>query len=336
MAVCTPDKANIDAKDMAAGKTTDCKDAAEEMTAAEREKSAQREKRITRVTLWGSAVNLVLTAMKIAAGTFGRSAAMIADGVHSLSDLMSDIVVLVFIRISSKDKDREHEFGHGKFETLATAVVSLILVVVSAKLISGGIGSIKAVIGGAVLPKPGWIALAAAAISIIAKEIVYRVTAKVGREVDSPVTVANAWHHRSDAMSSIGSLLAIGGAIALGQKWTVLDPIASCIIGVMIVIVAVKMAVPSLQELLDVSLPEETEKDIIEVIESVEGVRSAHGLKTRRNGPSVIIEAHLVVDPESTVDRAHNISTEVEHTLRTKYGIQTQISLHVEPSADAE
>lgn len=295
-----------------------------------------REKRITRVTLWGSVVNLVLTVFKILAGVLGHSAAMIADGVHSLSDLLSDIVVLVFIRISSKDRDREHEFGHGKFETLATVVVSLMLVAVAAKLISGGVSSIRAAISGTVLPKPGWIALAAAAVSIAAKEILYQVTVRVGREVDSPVTVANAWHHRSDAFSSIGSLLAIGAAIVLGQKWTVLDPIASCVIGVMIVVVAVKMAVPSLQELLDASLPEDMEKDIVALIEGVDGVRNAHGLKTRRNGTSVIIEAHIVVDPDITVLQAHNISTAVEHVLRARYGSRTQISLHVEPSPDAE
>lgn len=296
----------------------------------------EREKRVTRVTLWGSVVNLLLTVFKILAGVFGRSAAMVADGVHSLSDLMSDIVVLVFIRVSSKAKDREHEFGHGKFETLATVVVSLILVVVAANLISSGVSSIRAVISGELLPTPGWIALVAAAVSVVSKEILYRVTVKVGREVDSPVTVANAWHHRSDAFSSIGSLAAVGGAILLGQKWTVLDPIASCVIGVMIIVVAVKMAVPSLQELLDASLPEDVEKDIMDIISGVDGVRSAHGLKTRRNGTSVVMEAHVVVNPEITVEKAHEISTAVEHAIRAKLGPQTQISLHIEPSIDAE
>ena len=298
--------------------------------------AAARERRVTRVTLWGSVVNLVLTAFKICAGILGHSAAMIADGVHSLSDLMSDIVVLVFIRISSKGKDRDHEFGHGKFETLATVIVSVILVVVAANLISGGITSIRAVVSGGTIPRPGWIALAAAAVSVVAKEILYQATVKVGREVDSPVTVANAWHHRSDAFSSVGSLLAIGGAIVLGQKWTVLDPIASCVIGIMIIVVAVKMAVPSLQELLDVSLPEDMEQGIVETIEAVAGVKSAHGLKTRRNGSSVIIEAHIVVDPRISIVEAHGISTAVERALRSKLGAQTQISLHVEPSADAE
>lgn len=295
-----------------------------------------REKRITRVTLWGSVVNLALTAFKIFAGVVGHSAAMVADGVHSLSDLMSDIVVLVFVRISSKGRDRGHEFGHGKFETLATVVVSLILVVVAANLITGGISSIRAVIDGAALPTPGWIALAAAAVSVVAKEILYQVTVKVGKEVDSPVTVANAWHHRSDAFSSIGSLAAVGGAIALGQKWTVLDPIASCAIGVMIIVVAVKMAVPSLQELLDTSLPENVEKEILDIAGNVPGVRSVHGLKTRRNGTSVVMEAHIVVNPEITVLQAHGISTEVERAVRGRLGPQTQIALHIEPSPDAE
>lgn len=296
----------------------------------------EREKKVTRVTLLGSVVNLLLTVFKILAGIFGRSAAMVADGVHSLSDLMSDVVVLVFIRVSSKAKDREHEFGHGKFETLATVVVSLILIVVAANLISSGVSSVRAVIGGEVLPTPGWIALAAAAVSVLSKEILYRITVKVGKEVDSPVTVANAWHHRSDAFSSIGSLVAVAGAILLGQKWTVLDPIASCVIGVMIIVVAVKMAVPSLQELLDASLPENVEKEIMDIITGVVGVQSAHGLKTRRNGTSVVMEAHVVVNPEITVEKAHEISTVVERSIRAKLGPQTQISLHIEPSPDSE
>lgn len=296
----------------------------------------EREKKVTRVTLAGSIVNLFLSVFKILSGVFGRSAAMVADGVHSLSDLMSDVVVLVFIRVSSKGKDREHEFGHGKFETLATVVVSLILVVVAANLISSGVSSIRSVISGEVLPTPGWIALVAAAVSVVSKEVLYRVTVKVGREVDSPVTVANAWHHRSDAFSSIGSLAAVGGAILLGQKWTVLDPIASCVIGVMIIVVAVKMVVPSLQELLDASLPEDVEREIMDIIISVDGVCSAHGLKTRRNGTSVVMEAHIVVNPDITVEKAHEISTDVERAIRAKLGGQTQIALHVEPSADAE
>lgn len=294
---------------------------------------SERLKDIRSITIWGAVVNIALTIAKIIAGVIGRSAAMIADGIHSLSDLLSDIVVLVFTQISSKGKDRNHSFGHGKFETLATLIVSVILVVVGAKLMSGGIKSIISVIHGEAIPKPGYIALIAAAVSIVSKEILYQVTVKVGKEVNSPVVVANAWHHRSDALSSVGALLGIGGAIILGDKWTVLDPIASCCISIAIIVIAVKMALPSLSELLETSLPVEIETEIIRTASEIPGVRDIHELKTRRNGISFIIDAHITVDPSISIVEAHDIATNVEEALLSKYGSETQINIHMEPAS---
>ena len=291
----------------------------------------QREKEIRRITLWGAVVNIVLTAGKIVAGIFGRSAAMVADGIHSLSDLLSDAVVLIFTHISSKGKDRDHSFGHGKFETLATLIVSIILVTVGGNLMSNGIRSIIGVFNGTEIPKPGYIALIAAAVSIALKEWLYHATVRVGKKTGSTVVIANAWHHRSDALSSIGSLIGIGGAIVLGDKWTVLDPLASCLISIAIIVVAVKMALPSLAELLETSLPEDIEQEIIRIASSVKGVNDIHDLKTRRNGISFIIDAHIVVNPEMSIVEAHDISTDVEEALRSKFGPETQLSIHVEP-----
>ena len=291
----------------------------------------QREKEIRRITLWGAVMNIVLTAGKIVAGIFGRSAAMVADGIHSLSDLLSDAVVLVFTHISSKGKDRDHSFGHGKFETLATLIVSIILVTVGGNLMSNGIRSIIGVFNGIEIPKPGYIALIAAAVSIAWKGWLYHATVRVGKKTGSTVVIANAWHHRSDALSSIGSLIGIGGAIVLGDKWTVLDPLASCLISIAIIVVAVKMALPSLAELLETSLPEDIEQEIIRIASSVKGVNDIHDLKTRRNGISFIIDAHIVVNPEMSIVEAHDISTDVEEALRMKYGPETQLSIHVEP-----
>lgn len=296
----------------------------------------QRKSEIRRITLWGAVVNLLLTAGKLVAGALGHSAAMVADGVHSLSDLISDVVVLAFTHISAKGKDRDHSFGHGKFETLATLIISIILVIVGGKLMSEGIRSIIDIINGTVLPRPGIIALAAAAVSIVAKEILYHVTLKTGKRVQSPVVIANAWHHRSDALSSIGSLLGIGGAIILGSKWTILDPIVSCAISIAIIIVAFRMAMPSIAELLEASLPEEIENQITATASAVEGVRDFHELKTRRNGISFIIDAHMTVDPDISIVEAHNIATRVEEALRTKFGSETQISIHMEPDGSAD
>lgn len=296
----------------------------------------QRKSEIRRITLWGAVVNLLLTAGKLVAGALGHSAAMVADGVHSLSDLISDVVVLAFTHISAKGKDRDHSFGHGKFETLATLIISIILVIVGGKLMSEGIRSIIDIINGTVLPRPGIIALAAAAVSIAAKEILYHVTLKTGKRVQSPVVIANAWHHRSDALSSIGSLIGIGGAIILGSKWTILDPIVSCAISIAIIIVAFRMAMPSIAELLEASLPEEIENQITATASAVEGVRDFHELKTRRNGISFIIDAHMTVDPDISIVEAHNIATRVEEALRTKFGSETQINIHMEPDGSAD
>ena len=294
-----------------------------------------RAQEIRRITVVGAIVNILLTILKIIAGISGRSAAMIADGIHSLSDLLSDIVVLVFTHISSKGKDKKHSFGHGKFETLATLIVSVILVAAGARLMADGIRSIIEVTNGKIIPAPGSIALWAAIISIISKEILYHATIRTAKRANSPVVIANAWHHRSDALSSVGALAGIGGAMILGDKWTILDPIASCCISIAIIVVAIKMALPSLAELLETSLPEEIEKDIISIANSVKGVDDIHELKTRRNGISYIIDAHIVVNPHISITEAHYIATDVENAIREKYGNETQINIHIEPDQES-
>jgi cation diffusion facilitator family transporter len=294
-----------------------------------------RAQEIRKITVIGAIVNIILTLLKIIAGVFGRSAAMVADGIHSLSDLLSDIVVLAFTHISSKGKDKNHSFGHGKFETLATLIVSVILAAVGGRLMVNGVKSIIEAINGNSIPVPGIIALWAAIISIVSKEILYQATIRTAKRANSPVAMANAWHHRSDALSSIGSLAGIAGAMVLGENWTILDPIASCCISIAIIIVAVKMALPSLEELLETSLPDEIEKDIISVANSVQGVENIHELKTRRNGVSYIIDAHIVVNPRISVTEAHNIATDVENAIREKYGNETQINTHIEPDKES-
>ena len=295
-----------------------------------------REKEIRNVTLWGSVVNLILTTIKIIAGFLGRSGAMVADGVHSFSDLLTDFVVIAFTRVSSKGHDRSHSFGHGKFETMATMVVGLVLIAVGANLMANGVESIVDAIKGEIIPRPRYIALIAAAISIISKEIMYHITVKVGKRTGSQAVIANAWHHRSDALSSIGSFFGIGGAILLGEKWTILDPIAGCCISIAIIVVAIKICIPSLAELLDASLPEDVENEIISTTLSVKGVNDVHGLKTRRSGISFIIVAHIVVNPTLSLVEAHDISTDVENALKRRFGDQTQISIHVEPDINAQ
>lgn len=295
-----------------------------------------RTAKVTLVTLIGSVVNIILTVFKIFAGVLGRSTAMIADGIHSLSDLLSDIVVIVFVKISAKGRDKDHDYGHGKFETFATLIISLMLIVVAANLMSGGINKIRLILDGGEVSSPGMIALWAAVASIVLKEILYRYTIIQGRALNSPMMIANAWHHRSDAFSSVGSLLGIAGAIFLGDKFVILDPITGCVISIFILVMAVKMSVPAIKELLDVSLPDEVEEKIEATAKSVKGVVDLHELKTRREGPGIIMEGHLVLDSDISLKEAHNISKKVEESLRKEFGPETQISLHLEPEDDAE
>ena len=295
-----------------------------------------REQKISQVTIWGAVGNLLLTVFKLIAGLFGRSSAMIADAIHSLSDLVSDIVVLVMVKVSSKGVDDNHDYGHGKFETLATVVVAIILLWVGVELLIEGIGKIRLVLIGETLPVPGTIALWAALISILVKEILYQWTSRVGKKVNSSAMITNAWHHRSDALSSIGAAIGIGGAICFGGKWVILDPIVGCIISVFIVVIAVKMAIPALYELTDGSLPEEIEQHIMQLILSVDGVTNVHDLRTRRNGPIMIIGAHIVVDPNMTVANAHHLTVLAENAIRNQFGNETQISIHIEPTEEAE
>ena len=295
-----------------------------------------RTAKVTFVTLVGSVVNIILTVFKIFAGVLGRSTAMIADGIHSLSDLLSDIVVIVFVKISAKGRDKDHDYGHGKFGTFATLIISLMLIVVAVNLMSGGINKIRQILDGGEVSSPGMIALWAAVASIVLKEILYRYTIIQGKALNSPMMIANAWHHRSDAFSSVGSLLGIAGAIFLGDKFVILDPITGCVISIFILVMAVKMSVPAIKELLDVSLPDDVEEKIEATAKSVKGVVDLHELKTRREGPGIIVEGHLVLDSEISLKEAHDISKKVEAALRKEFGSETQISLHLEPEDDAE
>ena len=294
-----------------------------------------RTKDIQKITLWGAFCNIALTIVKFVAGILGGSTAMLADAVHSASDLVTDIIVIVFTRISGKGKDKGHDYGHGKFETLATVVVSLMLLVVGAEMIKSSYQQIRSAVEGNPLPAPEMIALWAAFISIISKEFLYQWTVKVGKRLSSPVVIANAWHHRTDALSSVGSLVGIAGAIALGGEWTILDPLVGAVISIVIIVMAVKMSIPALAELTEASLPEKTEQKMLEIIRSVEGVRGVHELKTRLCGHYCIADFHIVVDPETTILESHETTVIIERKLREEFGEETQINIHVEPSDDS-
>lgn len=290
-----------------------------------------REKGIYKVTIVGSIVNFLLVIFKFFAGIVGHSAAMLADAVHSLSDFITDIIVIAFVRISSKPEDEDHDYGHGKYETLATAIIGIILLLVGFGILWNGATSIYRFLNGASLPEPGMLALIAALISIASKEILYQYTVFQAKKLNSQAVVANAWHHRSDALSSVGTAIGIGGAILLGDRWRVLDPAAAVVVSFFIMKVAVQLLIPCVEELLEKSLPAEVEDKIQETILSFPEVSSPHHLRTRRIGSYYAIEVHVRMNGKIPLEDAHRTATAIENKLREQFGRGTHIGIHLEP-----
>ena len=290
-----------------------------------------RNKEIYKVTLVGGAVNVVLLLFKFVAGIVGHSSAMVADAVHSLSDFITDIIVIVFVHISGKPKDKDHDYGHAKYETLAMTMIGVALLVVAVGIEYGGLSKIVLWAQGEALEAPGMLALWAALLSIALKETVFRYSMIKARKLNSQAVEANAWHHRSDALSSIGTAIGIGGAIFLGQRWTVLDPVASVIVGLFIIKVSVELLRNGIGDLMEQSLPDDVEDEIISLAASVPGVVEPHELRTRRLGNHYAIELHILMDGNITLCEAHDKASEVEDLLRQHYGAETHIAVHVEP-----
>ena len=292
----------------------------------------ERDKKVYRVTLLGSVVNLLLLVFKFVAGVLGHSAAMIADAVHSLSDFVTDLIVIVFVKISSKPEDADHAYGHGKYETLASCIIGLALIVVGVMMgYNATVKIVDVVRNGTELASPGIIALAAAVLSIVLKEWMFRITRKVAREVDFPAVEANAWHHRSDALSSVGTAIGIGGAVLLGSKWAVLDPIAALVVSVFIVVQAAKILSDAIGQLMEKSLPRDVEQRICEIVYEEEGTSDIHHLRTRKIGSQISIELHVRMNGSLTLREVHGKSIAIEKRLRAAFGDSTYINLHVEP-----
>ncbi len=285
----------------------------------------------TKVTWVGFVANIVLTVFKLIAGFLGRSSAMIADGVHSISDFATDLVVVGSLKVASKPSDQNHKYGHGKVETLATVFVGIVLILVGTGILYSGGKKIYEYFKEGAIDSPGNIAFYAAIASVIIKEIIYRYTLRKGKQINSQVIIANAWHHRTDVYSSFGTLAGIGGAIFLGPRWTILDPLAAIIVSVFIFLVSFKILKTSVLELIETSLPRKIEQEILNVFSETEGVFEPHNLKTRKIGNNIAIDIHIRVKKDLNVQQAHDITVELEKKIRYKYGEQTHISIHTEP-----
>ncbi|MDE7346035.1 MAG: cation diffusion facilitator family transporter [Muribaculaceae bacterium] len=293
-----------------------------------------REKEIYRVTIAGTIINAILVALKFLAGVVGHSSALVADAVHSLTDFISDIVVLVFVRISGKPRDKEHGYGHGKFETLATMIIGVLLAAAGIGLIIKGSNQVWLSLHGLQLPEPTWIALAVALISIVSKEVLYRFTIRQGKKLNSDAVVANAWHHRSDAISSLGTLIGIAGAIFFGAKWRILDPLAAVIVSLFIIKAGYDIIKPAINELLEASLSKIQTDEISVIIRSVKGVKGFHNLLTRKIGNSIAIDVHVMMDGNLSLFEAHEIASKIEKDIRHRFGKESLINVHMEPLGD--
>ena len=290
-----------------------------------------RDRRIYRITLTGSIVNILLLVFKFIAGILGNSTAMIADAIHSLSDFLTDIIVIVFVRLSSKPADHDHDYGHGKYETLATSVIGMALAVVAFMLGKDGIEKIIYALQGNQLESPGIIAFWAAILSIVLKEWIFRATRKVAKEENSKALEANAWHHRSDALSSIGTAVGIGGAVMLGNNWAILDPIAAIVVCILIIVTAFKIIRQASGELLEESLPKDIEDRIEQIAYQDPLVSDIHKLHTRRIGNIIAIEMHLRMPSDVTLAESHIHANSIEKSLKQEFGNGTHIMLHIEP-----
>ncbi|MCC7572543.1 MAG: cation diffusion facilitator family transporter [Candidatus Methanofastidiosum sp.] len=291
----------------------------------------ERTEKGLKVTYIGLLVNIILSILKFIAGLLGQSTAMIADSIHSISDTASDIVVLLGFRYVKKPIDDSHNYGHGKIETLSTAVVGLMLITVALFIVFSGLGKLSRSLQGDILARPESIALYAAIISIIVKESMYRYTAKVGREINSSLIIANAWHHRTDALSSIGTMIGIGGAIFLGEKWRILDPIAAIFVSILILKVAIEILWDSVNELIETSVAEEKKKELLELISNVGGVKDFHKLRIRHIGHYYSMSIHILVEKSLNIVEAHQISDTIEAKIRDYLGPETIITIHIEP-----
>ena len=286
---------------------------------------------ICRITWLGAFVNLLLVAVKFAAGIAGLSAAMVADAIHSLSDLATDAIVIIFVKLSNKPADSDHDYGHGKYETFATLIIGTLLAIVGIGMMWGGGEKILDILSGTMIPTPGWTAFAAGIASIVAKETIFQYTMHAARRTHSNTLAANAWHHRSDALSSVGTCAGIGGAIILGNDWVILDPLAAVVVSVIVTVSALKIMRTAVNELLEKSLPENIERDILDIVAEDPLLQNVHHLRTRAIGSIYTIDMHVRMPGDMTLSEAHRHTILLEQRLRQAYGKGTIINIHIEP-----
>ncbi|WP_329903166.1 cation diffusion facilitator family transporter [Porphyromonas pogonae] len=292
----------------------------------------EREKKIFQATLVGSAVNAVLMVLKFIAGIIGHSSAMIADAINSLSDFITDIITLIFVKLSSKPCDENHKYGHGKYETLASAIIAIAMIIIGTMMFMENAATVKEVImNNKQLVRPAPIAMVVAIISIVSKEFLFQYTNKKGKKLNSSSLRAKAWDHRSDTLTSFAALIGISFAMFMGEKGMVMEPIAAAVVSILIIRIGVLLVLPAFKELLEESLPQDIQDEISSIILNTPDIQGINNLNTRSIGSKYAIEADILIDENATVKVAHDITKMVEDNLRDKYGEDTHVVIHVEP-----
>ena len=294
------------------------------------QEASRRNREEKRCTLVGMTSDVCLSALKIATGFIGHSSAILADGIHSISDTVTDALVYAMVRLSGKGFDERYRYGRGKFETLAAFLISIILVVVALGLMTEGVKDVWAAMQGETLERPHNIALIVGIIAVIVKEGLYHYTRFKGKKTNSSALKAYAWHHRADALSTAATLLGVAGAMFLGERWRVLDPIAAIAVSVLILVLAYRLGRPAVEELLEVSLPKDEQDKISDIVTHVPGVKAFHNMRTRRNGNLRVVDIHIKVDGDLDVNKAHDITREIESLLSEALG-DVMTNIHVEP-----
>ena len=282
----------------------------------------------SKVTITAILWNVFLSAIKIFSGVIGNSTAMIADGIHSASDIITSVGVLVGNKISSKPRDKNHNYGHEKAETLVSFLLSIMLTVVA---ITIGVEGAKKLFNLDALEIPTLMPLIVSVISILIKEYQYRKTIRVAKKINSPSLKADAWHHRSDALSSVAAFIGIGGAM-IGFK--VLEPTATIIVAIIVCKVALEIFKEAMNDLMDVSIPEEEEQKIIDYAKSIKGIKHIKTIRTRKHGAFAYVDLVICVDGNLTVAKGHDIATNLEKSLINEMEIIKGITVHVEPCSN--
>jgi len=288
----------------------------------------QRKQETNRITYWGVGVNLFLSIIKIIGGVIGQSQALLADGIHSLSDLASDAMVLVAVRHAGEDADEDHPYGHARYETVATVALGILLIAVAAGIAYEAMLRMQ---DSKDIAIPALFTLVIAVISILSKEILYRVTKTVAKKIRSPLLDANAWHHRSDAISSIVVFAGIG-ATYIG--YPLLDAIAALIVALMIGKIGLDLTRQSMQELVDTALEPEVIENIKLTILAIDDVRHLHMLRSRRMGHNALVDVHIQVSPKLSVSEGHHIAELVEYTIKDKFDEINDVTVHIDPEDD--